>query len=281
MRAISSWKSAHLLWALLLVFAAAAPVWAAEDDDDNPAKEDLIAEALDHRVTVDVNGAALADILGYFADLLPADQKISIVIDRRKIEEEGIDLGRPVSLKVNDIRLRSALNLILTDAGLDWTVRDEVLLITTKDEAAANTVTRVYDVDELVVQKGDDDRTPHFDELIELIQNEVAPDSWADAGGPGAVHPFSVNGGRLVVRQTPQAHYAIAKLLEELSSTAHEPAEQPKADDDKTPSNEKSSDAKSPAADKDEDEKADGKKSVSVDGKPMTSEEMLCPRTKR
>lgn len=277
MQAISSWKRAHLLWAVLLAFGAAAPAWAADDDDDNTPKDLLIAEALDHRVTVDVNGAALADVVSYFAEILPADQRISIVIDRRNVEEAGVDLGRAITLKVNAIRLRSALGLVLGEAGLDWTVRDEVLLITTKEAAAANTVTRVYDVDELVVQKGDDDRTPHFDELIELIQNEVAPESWASNDGPGAVHPFSVNGCRLVVRQTPKAHYEIAKLLEELSNTAHEPA---KADDDKTP------DAKAPAADKDEkddDEKGEkpGEKRAAADAKPMTAEEMLCPRTKR
>ncbi len=278
MRAIASWKSAHLLWALLLAFAAVTPVWADDDDGDKPAKEDLIAEALEHRVTIDVNGAALADILGYFSDLLPADQKISIVIDRRNIEEAGVAIDRPVSLKVNDIRLRSVLGLILTEAGLDWTVRDEVLVITTREVAAANTVTRVYDVNELVVQKGDEDRTPHFDELIELIQNEVAPESWAVADGPGAVHPFSVNGCRLVVRQTPKAHYEIAKLLEELSSTARDPAEERKSGDEKTPADDKSS-----AADNDTDEKADKKdeKSAKADAKPMTAEEMLCPRTKR
>ena len=269
MRILSWGKSAHLLWALLLVFAVAAPAWADEDGDEL-SKEDLIAQALDHRVTVDVNGAALSDILIYLADLLPAERKMSIVLDRRNLEEAGIDLGRAVSLKVNAIRLRSALGLILADAGIDWTVRDEVLLITTKEAAAANTVTRVYDVDELVVPKSGEDRTPHFDELIELIQNEVAPESWSDNGdGPGAVHPFSVNGCRLVVRQTPQAHYEIAKLLEELNNTAHEPDEQPK-----------SGDAKAPAGDKDADEKADGK-SASADGKLMTAEEMACPRTKR
>jgi hypothetical protein len=271
---------------LLLVVAAASPGWAIDDDEDSPAKEELIAEALQQRITIDVNGAALVDILNYVTDLLPRDKKISIVVDRRSIEEEGVSLDRPVSLRVNDIRLRSALALVLTDAGLDWTVVNEVLLVTTKGAAAANTMTRVYDVDDLVVQKGDDDRTPHFDELIELIQNEIAPDTWAEDGGAGAVHPFSVNGCRLVIRQTPQAHYEIARLLEELSNTSREPAEEPKAADETTPADEKA-----PAAGKDKDDKdgdgknaddkdADGKGAASTP-KTAAAEEMVCPRTKR
>ena len=69
MRVISSWKSAHLLWALFVAFAVVTPVWA-DDEDDKPAKEDLIAAALEHRVTVDVNGAALSDMLAYFDAIL-------------------------------------------------------------------------------------------------------------------------------------------------------------------------------------------------------------------
>lgn len=52
-------------------------------------------------------------------------------------------------------------------------------------------------------------------ELIDLLQNAVAPDSWAQAGGAGAVHEFA---GMLVVLQTERAHAAIAELLEELES---------------------------------------------------------------
>lgn len=292
MRSMLRENSAHLLWALLFLALTGGPAWAADDDDDKPAKEELIAQALEYHVSVDVNGALLPDLLDYLADILPDDQKISIVIARRKIAEAGVNLDHPVSLKVRDVRLRSALALILAESGLDWTVRDEVLLITTQEAAAANVVTRVYDVNDLVVAKGSDEPA-NFDELVEVIESSVAPQSWAAEGGPATIRPFSTNGGRLVVRQTPQAHYEIARLIEDLQATAHEPEAAKAADS--TPADEKAAPAEKQGdnnargdnnkTDGDEGGKADdkdaGPEARTAEAKKMVNEEMLCPRTKR
>lgn len=54
-----------------------------------------------------------------------------------------------------------------------------------------------------------------FDTLIELIQQTIAPDSWADAGGSGAVESFPTNLS-LVISQTQDVHDQITDLLEQL-----------------------------------------------------------------
>lgn len=293
MRAMFREKSAHLLWALLFLALTGVPAWAADDDDEKPPKEELIAQALDYRVSVDVRGALLPDLLDYLADVLPDDQKISIVVARQKISEAGISLDHPVSLKVRDVRLRSALALILSDSGLNWTIRDEVLLITTQEAAAANLVTRVYDVNDLVVQKGSD-KPADFDELIEVVESSVAPQSWSSASGPATIRPFSTNGGRLVVSQTPQAHYEIARLIEDLQNSAHEPEETqapaPAAADDKAAPAEKRGDTDAKGDNNKGDADASGNDAADKDGSPeprtaeakkVVDEEMLCPRTKR
>ena len=54
-----------------------------------------------------------------------------------------------------------------------------------------------------------------FDPLIDLITTTIAPESWTDVGGPGAIREFASNLS-LVVSQTQDVHEQIADLLEQL-----------------------------------------------------------------
>jgi general secretion pathway protein D len=54
-----------------------------------------------------------------------------------------------------------------------------------------------------------------FDTLIELITSTIAPDTWDDVGGPGAIESFPTNLS-LVISQTQDVHDQIADLLEQL-----------------------------------------------------------------
>lgn len=54
-----------------------------------------------------------------------------------------------------------------------------------------------------------------FDTLIELITSTIAPDSWEEVGGPGAIEEFRTNLS-LVISQTQDVHDQIADLLEQL-----------------------------------------------------------------
>ncbi len=54
-----------------------------------------------------------------------------------------------------------------------------------------------------------------FDSLIELITSTIAPQSWDDVGGPGAIQGFETNLS-LVVSQTQEIHEQIADLLAQL-----------------------------------------------------------------
>ena len=54
-----------------------------------------------------------------------------------------------------------------------------------------------------------------FDSLIELIQTTIAPNSWEEVGGPGAIQEFEGTLS-LVVSQTQDVHDQIADLLEQL-----------------------------------------------------------------
>jgi general secretion pathway protein D len=54
-----------------------------------------------------------------------------------------------------------------------------------------------------------------FDTLIELITSTIAPDTWDEVGGAGAIEPFPVNLS-LVISQTQDVHEQIADLLDQL-----------------------------------------------------------------
>ncbi|HEX4130130.1 MAG TPA: hypothetical protein VHZ24_08810 [Pirellulales bacterium] len=52
-------------------------------------------------------------------------------------------------------------------------------------------------------------------ELVELIEDTIAPESWEKRGGPGVIR-FWGPSNALVVRQTTEAHEALAQLLRDL-----------------------------------------------------------------
>jgi hypothetical protein len=60
---------------------------------------------------------------------------INIYIDEPALNEEGISLDRPITLKLEQVALKSALNLILKNTHLTYVVKDEVLQITTATQA--------------------------------------------------------------------------------------------------------------------------------------------------
>lgn len=54
-----------------------------------------------------------------------------------------------------------------------------------------------------------------FDTLMELITSTIAPDTWDEVGGAGAMEPYPTNLS-LVISQTQEVHEQIADLLEQL-----------------------------------------------------------------
>jgi hypothetical protein len=55
----------------------------------------------------------------------------------------------------------------------------------------------------------------HGQELLELIQDTIAPDSWDVRGGPGVIRYWG-GGHAMVIRQTGEVHEALGQLLVDL-----------------------------------------------------------------
>ena len=82
---------------------------------------------------------------------LQATQGINIFLDQRSLNEQGVSLEQPISLRLENMSMKSALNLILKQAHLTYIIKDEVLQITTEAEAKGKMQRVVYQVADLVI----------------------------------------------------------------------------------------------------------------------------------
>ncbi len=107
---------------------------------------------------------------------------------------------------------------MLKEMDCTCVIRDEVLLITTPEEAESELQTRVFPVHDLVYPVGDELLTSDFygaadadyDSLINLITSTVRPTAWEEVGGPGAIEAYN---GSLVFAQTGEVFEEIELLL--------------------------------------------------------------------
>jgi type II secretory pathway component GspD/PulD (secretin) len=76
---------------------------------------------------------------------------INIVPDEPALGEDGISLDRPITMKLEGVSLKSALNLILHQVHLTHVIKDDVLQITTESHARGKLQTKSYNVADLVM----------------------------------------------------------------------------------------------------------------------------------
>ncbi len=205
-------------------------------------------------------------------------ESINIAIDAPSLRDAGVALDRPVTLRLDNISMKSALNLLLDQVGLAWTIRNDALVITTKEKARGEIKLVIYPVHELVVPldppppttagtligygqasnpaspppnsagatpfspggssgssspgstfassgngggsmtsgtwvKGG--ATTRENELIQFIQETIAPRTWASMGGQGTISYFPMT-MTLAINQMADVQEQISDLLNSL-----------------------------------------------------------------
>ncbi len=177
-----------------------------------------IEAALASTTELDFVETPLQDVVDY----LKCHHEIEILIDNKALGDVGIGTDSPVTVNLKGITLRSALNLMLRELSLTWTIEDEVLMITTPDEAEQQLSTKVYDVADLVVCRDEHDTvSDDYDSLIDSITSTIKPTTWDGVGGPGAVVGNSLGTAKvLIVSQTRAIHEEIADLLAKIREVA-------------------------------------------------------------
>jgi type II secretory pathway component GspD/PulD (secretin) len=110
-------------------------------------KEKEIERRLNAPVTLSFSDAPLKDVIRD----IRAEQQMNIVVDELALQEAGISIDRPISVHLDNVSLKSVLNLLLRPLHLTHMIRDEVLLITTEDYAKGKLRRTVYNVADLVI----------------------------------------------------------------------------------------------------------------------------------
>ncbi|PQO27549.1 hypothetical protein C5Y96_18650 [Blastopirellula marina] len=109
--------------------------------------EQKIFQQLESETKIQFIDTPLEEVVGYLKQL----HGIEIQIDNRALEDVGLSTDTPVTRNIEGISLRSALRLMLKELDLTYIVANEVLMITTPEEAESELITKVYPVADLVL----------------------------------------------------------------------------------------------------------------------------------
>ncbi|MFN0020169.1 MAG: hypothetical protein ACKVP0_18060 [Pirellulaceae bacterium] len=201
--------------------------------------EATLEQRLQAKGTFEANEAPLKE----FVEALGAALDTSVVLAVKKMEEAAINTETPVVYKLKNVKVQTALRLILDQLGLTYVTHDDVIMITTPEDAGSQLSTRVYDCRDLMklpspVRRGlkthpeqqpsnigtsglpakapekkeevGPDGGYEIADLMKTITVTVVPDSWDEVGGPGSLADFK---GLLTISQTQEVHEQIEKLL--------------------------------------------------------------------
>lgn len=127
---------------------------------------------------------------------------IPVRLDLRALDDAGLDPDAPITAAVQDVSLGAALRTILGGLDMAYVVRDEQLVLTTRDAAE-----QVLSIASYPIPLTDDGAS-----LARLITATVAPETWGDVGGPGMIE-LDTCATRLAVSQTERVHEQVAELL--------------------------------------------------------------------
>lgn len=158
---------------------------------------------------VEFKETPLRDVLSRFREIL----KVPVMIDTKALEDAGFDLDTAITFAGQGTSTGAALRRVLDGINLTWMIRDEALVITTKEKAEENLEIRLYPLPWGVCFQGNGDCDHQA--VIDLVTNTVGgPGGWQDGGGNGSIRlqgdgPTAV----LVVSQTTAVHDDIEGLL--------------------------------------------------------------------
>jgi hypothetical protein len=180
---------------------------------ETPTAEQKIEQELEKPTQLEFIETPLQDVIDY----LKKRHGIEIQVDRKALDDVGLDPSTlPITKNLKGLSLRSALRLTLHALDLTYLVQDEVLLITTPEEAEARLTTKFYPVADLIGSHDENREKGQRDELIHAITTTVEPTSWLLVGGPGSIASTSFHGmPALAISQTYHVHRKIAAFLDE------------------------------------------------------------------
>jgi hypothetical protein len=184
-------------------------------------REKKIVEALDKPASVNWNNVMLEEVLQEISNQLGEN----LLIDKRSLADLGIDLQRPVTLRANNLSLRTILRQVLAAQGLTFIVKDEAIQVMTVEKARSQLVTRVYYLGDLVQGIGPFGGAPQWgtfldmqqtlqnvELLVRTVESSIDPLFWRANGGPGSI-TFHYPSMSIIVRASAEVHALFGNRL--------------------------------------------------------------------
>ena len=154
---------------------------------------------------LEFNETALQNVVS----VIQEEFNIPIKLDTTALDDLGVQPDQAITINLHGISLRAALRLMLKEIGLTYIIQDEVLLITTPDEAEQQLRVCVYDVRDLI----DATNPADMESLKNTILSCAATETWAaNGGGEAEARPFRQS--LLIVSQTQAVHEEVRALLD-------------------------------------------------------------------
>ncbi len=175
-----------------------------------------------------------------FAEWIERKTGANVVVKWKVLEAAGVEPDAMINLKLKNVTIRKLLELAFKQVtveleGVELAAKadDNTLIISTRKDLNSELVTRIYDVQALLIivpnfagqgmgdptaggrsrlsltgsgRPGvgtDPDNEQRAKQLIDTITSSIEPDSWAVNGGKGTISYYK---GRLVVRNNLEVH---------------------------------------------------------------------------
>lgn len=128
--------------------------------------------------------------------------------------------------------LGDRLQLLLEANELTFLIQANRLTITSRDAADSEPVARVYDVTPLILRRYQGSRLYKYDNLINVLQQTIDPDSWYTSGGTSSMNHYTAGDpgnerGLLTVACPSPTHLKIQSLLNRLNGYLGEHSDNP------------------------------------------------------
>ena len=196
-------------------------------DDSEAAWRQEIDNKLEQKLTLNFQDNDINDVVQF----LQQQTDVNIILDPEVVAELDVP---PITMEMNNVKLRSALEFIMTLTELRYSLQDEAVYISSEEGLRGDATMVIYDIRDLInpltmfpgprmtipepgsdegnlVTEIEGEEDEDIDDFIDLIQEVVSPDSWDQDGI--SIEEYN---GNMVVTQTPDVHAEIDDLLRTL-----------------------------------------------------------------
>ncbi len=210
-----------------LVLTVTAPVCAQQADDPHRDAEPMalappapssrsLAAARIHTVLDSPAQAEFVDTpITNVALFLSDYHHIPVYVDHEALKASASPPESPINGTFNNVKLRTALNWLLQPYDWTYIVRDEALVITSRDVGRKHLSTRLYPIADLLGA----DSIADAEQWIDILHSAAWYGWWSFPGDGSAAREFR---GALSISQTDEGHVRVQQFLDAVRQARRE-----------------------------------------------------------